>query len=89
MHSALLASSPRRQSMHFARKVPCRELGMSMTTAFVIYAKKVAREHRIPFEVSVDPFYSDENMAHLRASIASLDAGHGQSHDLKEPDEAE
>lgn len=37
----------------------CRELGMSMTTAFVIYAKKVAREHRIPFEVSVDPFYSD------------------------------
>ncbi|RRF89287.1 MAG: type II toxin-antitoxin system antitoxin, RelB/DinJ family, partial [Coriobacteriaceae bacterium] len=29
------------------------------------------------------------NMAHLRASIASLDAGHGQPHDLKEPDEAE
>ena len=67
----------------------CRELGMSMTTAFVIYAKKVAREHRIPFEVSVDPFYSDENMAHLRASISSLDAGRGQPHDLKEPDEAE
>lgn len=26
MHSALLASLPRRQSMHFARKVPFRQL---------------------------------------------------------------
>lgn len=32
----------------------CRELGMSMTTAFTIFAKKMTREKRIPFEVSVD-----------------------------------
>ncbi len=31
----------------------CEELGMNLTTAFTIYAKKVAREKRIPFEVSV------------------------------------
>ncbi|MBR1910720.1 MAG: type II toxin-antitoxin system RelB/DinJ family antitoxin, partial [Lachnospiraceae bacterium] len=29
----------------------CKELGMSMTTAFTIFAKKMRRERRIPFEV--------------------------------------
>ena len=32
----------------------CREMGMSMTTAFTIFATKVGRERRIPFEVSCD-----------------------------------
>lgn len=32
----------------------CRELGMSMTTAFTLFAKKVDRERRIPFDVSLD-----------------------------------
>ena len=32
----------------------CRDLGMSMTTAFTLFAKKVDRERRIPFEVSLD-----------------------------------
>ncbi|MBQ7516209.1 MAG: type II toxin-antitoxin system RelB/DinJ family antitoxin [Schwartzia sp.] len=32
----------------------CREMGMSLTTAFTIFAKKVTREKRIPFEVSAD-----------------------------------
>ena len=53
----------------------CRELGMSMSTAFVIFAKKVCRERRIPFEVSVDPFYSDRNMAYLRKVTSEIDAG--------------
>ena len=34
----------------------CKELGLSMTTAFTIFAKKMTREKRIPFDVSVDPF---------------------------------
>ena len=34
----------------------CSELGLSMSAAFTIFAKKVGREKRIPFEVSVDPF---------------------------------
>ncbi|QUC03553.1 type II toxin-antitoxin system RelB/DinJ family antitoxin [Atopobium sp. oral taxon 416] len=67
----------------------CRDLGMSMTTAFVIYARKVAREHRIPFEVSVDPFYSDENQAHLRQAKVDLDAGHSIVHELAADDGAE
>lgn len=60
----------------------CKDLGMSMTTAFTIFAKKVGRERRIPFEVSVDPFYNEENLAHLRHSIAALNAGHGVAHEL-------
>jgi DNA-damage-inducible protein J len=28
----------------------CRELGMNMTTAFTIFARKVTREHSMPFE---------------------------------------
>ena len=33
----------------------CKEMGMSMTTAFTIFATKVSREKRIPFEVAVTP----------------------------------
>ena len=60
----------------------CKELGMNMTTAFTIFAVKMGREHRIPFEVSADPFYSRENMSHLKRSMAALDEGRGVAHDL-------
>ncbi|MDO5115125.1 MAG: type II toxin-antitoxin system RelB/DinJ family antitoxin [Synergistaceae bacterium] len=53
----------------------CHELGMNMTTAFTIFAKKMSREKRIPFEVSVDPFYSEANLAHIRESLAQAKAG--------------
>ena len=62
----------------------CSELGLSMSAAFTIFAKKVGREHRIPFEVSVDPFYSESNMAHLRRGVAALNAGLGVEHDIIE-----
>lgn len=29
----------------------CKDMGMSMTTAFNIFAKKTVREYRIPFEI--------------------------------------
>ncbi|MBR1552920.1 MAG: type II toxin-antitoxin system RelB/DinJ family antitoxin [Schwartzia sp.] len=32
----------------------CKEMGMSLTTAFTIFAKKLSRERKIPFEVSAD-----------------------------------
>lgn len=62
----------------------CNELGLSMSAAFTIFAKKVGREHRIPFEVSVDPFYSENNIAHLRRGVAALNAGLGVEHDIIE-----
>ena len=53
----------------------CQELGINMTTAFTIFAKKMSREKRIPFEVSVDPFYSECNMVRIKESIAQLNEG--------------
>ena len=32
----------------------CVDMGMSMTTAFNIFAKKVVREYRIPFEIGAE-----------------------------------
>jgi|GEM_PF-659468 len=59
----------------------CREMGMNMTTAFVIYAKRLARDRKIPFEVNgeapllaypgIDPYrvyetdYREDAPAHL------------------------
>ncbi len=65
----------------------CQELGMNMTTAFTIFAKKMSREKRIPFEVSIDPFYSESNMEHLRKGVAAINAGKGKEHDIIEVDE--
>lgn len=53
----------------------CQELGMTMTTAFTIFAKKMSREKRIPFEVSIDPFYSESNIKYLKESIKQLKQG--------------
>lgn len=60
----------------------CNELGLSMTTAITMLAKKMTREKRLPFEVSVDPFYSDENMARLRRSIAQMEKTGGAVHEV-------
>ena len=64
----------------------CKELGMSMSTAFTIFAKKMRRERRIPFEVSIDPFYSEANLAHLERVTSKIDAGEAKlaSHALME-----
>jgi DNA-damage-inducible protein J len=53
----------------------CKELGMSMSTAFTIFAKKLRREKRIPFDVSIDPFYSEANMKYLEKVTSEIDSG--------------
>lgn len=53
----------------------CKDLGLSMTTAFTIFAKKMTREKRIPFDVSVDPFYSESNMTYLKKVIDDIESG--------------
>ena len=50
----------------------CSELGLSMSAAF---AKKVGREKRIPFEVSVDPFYSESNIRYLENIVHDIKNG--------------
>ena len=53
----------------------CKQLGMNMTTAFTIYAQKMSREQRIPFEVSVDPFYSNRNMTAIDEAARQVEFG--------------
>ena len=63
------------EDLKVAMKETCNELGMDMTTAFVIYAKKLTREKRIPFDVAVDPFYDESNREALRKSMKQLREG--------------
>jgi len=68
----------------------CREMGMSMTTAFTIFATKVNKERRIPFEVAADPdlSYSDISMNRLKIAIADARAGKNMTeHELIEVDD--
>ena len=64
----------------------CREMGMSMTTAFTIFATKVTKEKRIPFEITADPFYSESNMRYLEKVITDIESGKSKlvEHDLIE-----
>ena len=66
----------------------CTELGLSMSAAFTIFAKKVGRERRIPFDVSVDPFYSESNIQELKKRIESVRSGKStlEENDLIEVD---
>ena len=59
-------------------------MGMSTTTAFTIFAKKVISEHRIPFEITADPFYCKENLEFLKSAKSALDSGSGVEHPLIE-----
>ena len=64
----------------------CREMGMSMTTAFTIFVTKVTKEKRIPFEITADPFYSESNMKYLEKVITDIESGKAKlvEHDLIE-----
>lgn len=53
----------------------CQELGINMTTAFTIFAKKMSREKRIPFDVSIDPFYSQSNLSAIDESFEQIKNG--------------
>ena len=66
----------------------CNELGITMTTAFNIFAKKMIREKRIPFEVSIDPFYSETNIKYLEQVVADIESGKSKlkEHKLIEED---
>lgn len=66
----------------------CAELGLSMSAAFTVFAKKVNREHRIPFEIGLDPFYSESNMRYLEGVARDIRSGKANfsEHELIEVD---
>lgn len=63
------------------------DMGLNMTTAITMFAKAVVRQNKIPFEISADPFYSEENQRHLMKSISDLDNGKGKIHELIEDED--
>ncbi len=68
----------------------CDNIGMSMTTAICIFAKKAVSEQRIPFDVTYnDPFYSEKNIQHLLKVIDGIEDGTRPlaEHDLIEVEE--
>ena len=62
----------------------CNELGLTMSTAVTMLAKKMSREKRLPFEVSIDPFYSSSNMKALDESIQQMKEGKTVTKTLEE-----
>ena len=66
----------------------CADMGLSMSAAFTIFAKKVGRERRIPFEISADPFYSESNIRYLEGIARDIKNGKANfsEHDLIEVD---
>lgn len=64
----------------------CTEMGLSMTSAINIFLTKVARERRIPFEITADPFYSESNMKHLESVARDINTGKAKlvEHELLE-----
>ena len=64
----------------------CSNVGINTSTAINMFVKAVLRENRIPFEITQtsDPFFSENNMAHVRKSVRELRAGKGTVHELIE-----
>ena len=63
------------------------DIGLSMNAAITVFLKACAREKRIPFELTADPFYSASVQSfHIRRGVEALDAGKGVEHELIEVD---
>ncbi len=64
-------------------------IGLSMSAAINIFLKAVAREKRIPFELSADPFYSYSNISYLKNIMNDVNEGkaHFEEHELIEADQ--
>ena len=63
----------------------CKEMGLTMTSAFTMFATKVTKEQRIPFEIVADPFYSEANIKRLEHAVEDSKAGRNmKEHELIE-----
>ena len=56
----------------------CDEMGMNLTTFFMIYAKKALRERRIPFTIDapLDPFISEANQNKIAKAVKQVEDGY-------------
>ena len=60
----------------------CNETGMNVSVAVNMFMKKVIREQKIPFEVNIDPFYSQENLAEIQRRIDEVKSGKAHSKNM-------
>ncbi len=64
----------------------CSEMGMNITTFFMIYVKRALRDRKIPFDIvaPADPFYSKENMNFIKESNKQLEKGNSVTKSMEE-----
>ena len=60
----------------------CKDIGISIGTAFNIFAKKFTRERKMPFELDAAPFYSQKNIERLKKSIEQMEKTGGTVHEI-------
>ena len=67
----------------------CATVGMNANTAINMFARVVAREKRLPFDVAIDPFYDERNIRHLLKIKADVESGKAKltAHELIEIDD--
>ena len=58
----------------------CADVGMTMTTAFTVFAKKAVRENKIPFEVSGDIPNEETKAALEEARRMTEDPSYGKTY---------
>ena len=57
----------------------CEDVGMSMSTAFCMFAKDTVRNQSLPFAITTkhrkarDPFWSEENRTRLKKSMEEME----------------
>lgn len=63
-------------------------IGLSLSAAINVFLKTVARENRIPFELSAGSFYNADNIEYLEGILQDIKNGsaHFAEHDLIEVD---
>ncbi|MCD8122118.1 MAG: type II toxin-antitoxin system RelB/DinJ family antitoxin [Clostridiales bacterium] len=67
----------------------CADMGMNISTFYMIYTKKALRDRCIPFEVAapVESFYSDANVRQIKKADKQLKSGHVVKKSIEELEE--
>lgn len=62
----------------------CFQTGMSVSTAINMFIKNTLYRQELPFNVSLDPFYSPANLKRLDKALQDAAAGKFTQHELIE-----
>ncbi len=64
----------------------CNDMGMNLSTFYMLYTKKVLRDRKIPFviEAPINPFYSAANLDRIKQADNQVRQGKVVVRSLKE-----